>query len=78
MTDSRLQREATFGIRWSYLEDVLQKLASHSQRISTVVEYRYFAGMTMAEIAQAVGVSERTVADDWVFAKAWLRRELRH
>jgi len=56
----------------------LQKLASHSQRISTVVEYRYFAGMTMAEIAQAVGVSERTVADDWVFAKAWLRRELRH
>nr|NIS34061.1 RNA polymerase subunit sigma-70 [Actinomycetota bacterium]NIY11040.1 RNA polymerase subunit sigma-70 [Gemmatimonadota bacterium]NIT97219.1 RNA polymerase subunit sigma-70 [Actinomycetota bacterium]NIU20908.1 RNA polymerase subunit sigma-70 [Actinomycetota bacterium]NIU68856.1 RNA polymerase subunit sigma-70 [Actinomycetota bacterium] len=41
-----------------------------------VVEYRFFAGMEEAEIAEVLGLSERTVRRDWVKARAWLYREL--
>ena len=37
---------------------------------------RFFAGLDIAETAQAIGVSERTVKNDWAFAKAWLARAL--
>lgn len=42
------------------------------QRQRTVVECRFFGGMCEAEIARALGVSERTVRRDWVKARAWL------
>jgi len=41
-----------------------------------VVECRFFGGMEEAEIAEALGVSERTVRRDWVKARAWLYREM--
>ena len=41
-----------------------------------MLECRYFAGMTTREIATALGVSERTVRDDWSHARVWLKREL--
>jgi RNA polymerase sigma-70 factor (ECF subfamily) len=48
----------------------LEDLHSRSAR---VVQLRFYGGMTDAEIAQQLGVSERTVRDDWVMARAWLR-----
>jgi RNA polymerase sigma factor (TIGR02999 family) len=41
-----------------------------------IVEYRFFAGMEEREIAEVLGVSERTVRRDWVKARAWLYRSL--
>jgi DNA-directed RNA polymerase specialized sigma24 family protein len=37
---------------------------------------KFFAGMQMSEIAEALGVTEKTVQRDWQFAKLWLYREL--
>jgi DNA-directed RNA polymerase specialized sigma24 family protein len=41
-----------------------------------VAEYRYLAGMTLAETAAALNISEASVTRDWTLAKAWLFREL--
>ncbi|MGH9381852.1 MAG: sigma-70 family RNA polymerase sigma factor [Thermoanaerobaculia bacterium] len=45
-------------------------------REARVVELRFFAGLSVPEVALALGVSESTVERDWVTARAWLRREL--
>ena len=58
------------------VHEALKQLAEVSPRMAQVVECRYFAGYTDAEIAQALGVTERTVRRDWVAARAWLSREL--
>jgi DNA-directed RNA polymerase specialized sigma24 family protein len=41
-----------------------------------VVECRFFGGLTEAETAAALGVSQRTVASDWLMAKGWLYQAL--
>jgi DNA-directed RNA polymerase specialized sigma subunit len=41
-----------------------------------VIECRFFGGMEEKDIAEALGISERTVRRDWVKARAWLYREL--
>lgn len=58
------------------LDEALDRLARHNERLSRVVECRFFAGYTEEETAQALGVTTRTAARDWVKAKAWLYREL--
>jgi RNA polymerase sigma-70 factor, ECF subfamily len=58
------------------LDAALRKLQLKDDRIYQVVLLRYFSELRQEEIAQALGVSVRTVAGDWHFAKAWLRREL--
>ena len=58
------------------LDEALDLLARADPRAARVVECRFFAGLTEAETATAVGATERTVARDWVKAKAWLRRAL--
>lgn len=58
------------------LAEALEKLKELNERLSTVVDLRYFGGMSEAEIARALGVSERTVRRDWVKARGWLHREL--
>ena len=45
-------------------------------RKARVVELRYFGGLTIEESAEVLGVSPVTVARDWSFARAWLKREL--
>ena len=45
-------------------------------RLARVVEWHFFGGLTFAEIAEALDVSERTVAAEWRLARAWLTREL--
>jgi len=58
------------------LDEALTKLAELDERAARVVELRYFSGMTDREIAEALGISERTVRNDWTMARAWLRCEL--
>lgn len=58
------------------LNEALDALALMDDRKSRVVELRFFGGLSLDETAQALGVSSKTVARDWDFAKAWLQREL--
>ena len=59
------------------LDDALDRLATMDPRLAAVVECRFFGGLTEAETAEALGVSKRTVSNDWLMAKGWLYRELR-
>jgi RNA polymerase sigma-70 factor, ECF subfamily len=45
-------------------------------RAAKVVELRFFGGLELEEIAEAIGISLATVKRDWTVARAWLRREL--
>jgi RNA polymerase sigma factor (TIGR02999 family) len=54
----------------------LQRLAQVDPRKSQVFEMRFFGGMSLEETSEALGLATRTVARDWRFARAWLRREL--
>ena len=56
------------------VHESLNALAKQNQRAADVVEKKFFGGMNYAEIGQQLGVSSRTVQDDWKFAKAWLYR----
>ena len=58
------------------LDAALSKLAQIDEREARIVELRFFAGLKVAEVASLLGVSKRTVEDDWVHARVWLRREL--
>ncbi len=58
------------------LDEALTELAARSARQARIVEYRFFAGMTMPEIAGALGLSTTTVEDDWRMARAWLAARL--
>lgn len=60
------------------LDEALDRLQQVDPRLTQVVECRYFAGLTEAETAAALGVSQRTVAREWTVAKGWLYQELRH
>ncbi len=58
------------------LDDALTKLALQSERAARVAELKVFAGLSGKEIAEAIGVSRRTVTGDWALARMWLAREL--
>lgn len=58
------------------LDRVLDALAERNPRLAQVVECRFFGGMTIEETAEALGVSPRTVQNDWKVARAWLYRAL--
>ncbi|MFV8818761.1 sigma-70 family RNA polymerase sigma factor [Haliea sp. E17] len=58
------------------LDDALSRLSRHDPRKAEIIELQYFAGLTAQEIAEAYGLSSRTVERDARFARAWLGREL--
>jgi len=58
------------------LDEALSKLSQLNSRLSDVVVYRFFGGMTQDEVAAVLGISERTVRRDWTKAQMWLSREL--
>ena len=58
------------------LDEALVKLEQTDPRKAEVVSLRYFAGLTIDDTARAMGLSPRTVDNEWRFAKAWLHREL--
>jgi RNA polymerase sigma factor (TIGR02999 family) len=59
------------------LHAALERLTALNERLSRTVELRFFGGMTVEEIAAALGVAPSTVKLDWQKARAWLYRELR-
>ena len=59
------------------LDEALDRLGEIDARLAQVVECRFFAGLTEAETAVALAVSQRTVAREWALAKGWLYQELR-
>ena len=58
------------------LHEALEKMREVDERQAKIVEMRVFGGMSSAEAAHALNVSDRTVERDWKMGLAWLRREL--
>jgi RNA polymerase sigma factor (TIGR02999 family) len=58
------------------LEEALQRLERVSERHARIIECRFFAGLSIEETAEALGVSSATIKRDWALARAWLNREL--
>jgi len=59
------------------LDESLQRLARLDERQAKIVELRFFAGLSVEETAQAMGISAKTVKRDWSVAKAWLHGDLK-
>ena len=58
------------------VHDALDALAMEDPMAAEVVKLRYFVGMTIAEIADALNLSPRTADRHWAFARAWLKRAI--
>lgn len=58
------------------VHDALDSLAEHGSRLVQVVELRYFAGLTELQIAESLGITERTVRRDWEKARLLLAEKL--
>lgn len=58
------------------LDEALEKLEATDGELARVVELRCFGGLTLAEVAESLGVSTATVKRRWALARAWLHREL--
>ena len=59
------------------LDTALTRLGERSERLSRIVECRFYGGMTISQTAVALGISTATVERGWAMAQAWLYRELR-
>jgi RNA polymerase sigma factor (TIGR02999 family) len=58
------------------LHAALSELEGINERLARIVEFRYFAGLSIEETAESLGISPATVKRDWTMARAWLHREL--
>jgi RNA polymerase sigma factor (TIGR02999 family) len=58
------------------LDEALKALAKIDPRQSRVVELRFFAGLSLAEISEVLEIAPATVQRDWTAARAWLHREI--
>jgi RNA polymerase sigma factor (TIGR02999 family) len=58
------------------LDEALERLAEHDPPSAELVKLRYFAGLTIPQAAEILGVSPRKADFIWSFARAWLRREI--
>lgn len=58
------------------VEEALEELEARSPRMARMVECRFFGGMSVAETAEALGTSVRTVEREWTRARVYLRRAL--
>ena len=58
------------------IDEALSRLEALDERKARLVELRFFAGLTSDEAAEALGIARSTAAEDWRFAKAWLRHDL--
>jgi len=65
------------GVELLAIEDALRRLEALAPRQARIVELRCLVGLSVAETAEAIGVSERTVHGEWRLARAWLLRALR-
>jgi RNA polymerase sigma-70 factor, ECF subfamily len=58
------------------LDEALDHLAQNDERQSRIVEMKFFAGLSVDEIAEVLKVSPRTVKREWTMARAWLHQEI--
>ena len=58
------------------LNEALDNLAAHDARKAALVEHWFFAGLTVEQAAEMLGVSARTAHRDWLYARAWLGTEI--
>ncbi len=59
------------------LDDAFRRLEEQDPKAADVVRLRFFAGLSVADTAKAMDLSERTVKREWAFARAWLYETLR-
>lgn len=57
-------------------DDAFRRLEAHEPRAADVVRLRFYAGLSIPEVAAALGISDRTVNNCWAYARAWLAREI--
>lgn len=62
--------------RLAALDEALRELEHIAERQARVIECRFFAGMSIEDTADALGISPRTVKREWTFARAWLRHRV--
>jgi len=58
------------------LDEALERLARTDPAAAQLVKLRYFAGLTMAEAAESIGIPLRTAERNWTYARTWLHREI--
>ena len=58
------------------VNEALEKLTNQDPVAADLVKLRYFAGMTLPEVAEALGMSPRTADRVWAYARSWLREEI--
>ena len=59
------------------VDEAIERLRGSHPELANLVQMRFFAGLTIEQVASALGQSERTIYRDWTYAKALLLRELR-
>lgn len=59
------------------LDEALQELAEHDKLCADLVHMRFYAGLSLSEAAEALGISPRTADRHWAYARAWLFDRLR-
>src|SRR5262249_21275871 len=59
------------------LDEALEKLMATDRQAGELIRLRYFAGLSVKEAAEVMGISPRTAAARWAYARAWLLTELR-
>ncbi|MEM9347612.1 MAG: sigma-70 family RNA polymerase sigma factor [Planctomycetota bacterium] len=58
------------------LDEALDRLTEQDERAAQLIKLRFFAGLTMEQAAEALGISVRTAERDWAYARAWLHKEV--
>jgi RNA polymerase sigma factor (TIGR02999 family) len=64
------------GVDLLALHEALDKLEAADKRKAEVVKLRFFVGLTIEEVAEALGISTSTADNDWAYARCWLRLEV--
>lgn len=59
------------------IDEALTKLQAADPELARIVTLKFFGGLTNAEVAEMIGVTERTVYNKWSFAKVWLLKNIR-
>ena len=73
---NRISEEFSVDERLLRVSEALEKLRKVDERKADLVKLRYFFGMSFEKAADAMGISESTAKRWWVFARAWLQREI--
>jgi RNA polymerase sigma factor (TIGR02999 family) len=60
------------------VHDALEELAREDSRKAALVKLRYFAGLSIDEASEILGISAPTAKRDWTYARAWLHRQIRN